>query len=106
MHRFAEEQGRIETWLARVVEACATSSAFALEAARCANLVKGYGDTRERGVRHFERAMECLADCTRTPEPAAHLRILREAALADPGGDKLKGAISALRAGAVVAGNG
>ena len=106
MHRFAEEQTRIETWLAHVAEACATSSAFALEAARCANLVKGYGDTHERGVRNFERAMECLADCARTPEPAVHLRILREAALADPEGGKLKGAITALRADAVVAGNG
>ena len=105
MHRFAEEQARIETWLAHVAEACATSSAFALEAARCANLVKGYGDTHERGVRNFERAMECLADCARTPEPTVSLRILREAALADPEGGGLDAAIAALRPDAAPPGN-
>jgi len=101
MHRFGEEQARIEAWLARVDEACATSAAFAVEAARCANLVKGYGETHERGVRSFERSMECLADCARAPEPAASLRTLREAALADPDGGRLDAAIAALRADAV-----
>ena len=106
MYRFVEEQARIETWLARVDEACATSGAFALEAARCANLVKGYGETHERGVRNFERTMECLGDCARAPEPAQSLRILREAALADPEGGRLDAAIAALRADAVPAGTG
>ena len=98
MYRFGEEQARIEAWLACVEEACATSAAFAVEAARCASLVKGYGETRERGVRSFERTMECLGDCARTPEPAANLRILREAALADPEGGRLDAATTALRA--------
>ena len=106
MHRFVDEQARIETWLARVVEAYATSSTLALEAAGCANLVKGYGDTRERGVRNFERTMECLADCARTPDPAASLRTLREAALADPEGGRLDAAIDALHADALPADNG
>ena len=106
MHRFVEEQARIETWLARVVEAYATSSTLALEAARCANLVKGYGDTHERGVRNFERTMECLADCARTPDPAASLRTLREAALADPEGGRLDAAIDSLHAGALPTDNG
>ena len=97
MHRFREEQSRIETWLEHVRDAHATSPALALEAARCANLVKGYGDTHERGVRNFEKAMACLPDCARTPDPASSLRTLREAALADPGGDKLQAAVTALR---------
>ena len=106
MYRFGEEQARIEAWLARVDEACATSAAFAVEAARCANLVKGYGETHERGVRSFERTMECLADCARAPEPAASLRTLREAALTDPDGGKLEAAIATLRTGAAPPGNG
>ena len=106
MSRFVEEQARIEAWLARVAEACATSCAFALEAARCASLVKGYGDTHQRGVRNFERAMDCLADCTRTPEPAASLRILREAAFADPEGGSLEAAIGALHTNAEPAESG
>ena len=98
MYRFRQEQSRIETWLERVAEAHATSAALALEAARCANLVKGYGDTHERGVRNFERTMACLPDCVRASDPATSLRALREAALADPGGSKLEAAVKALRA--------
>ncbi len=106
MHRFVEEQARAEAWLAHVAEASATSSAFALEAARCAGLVKGYGDTRERGVRSFERVMARLADCARVPEAAARLRILREAALADPEGGRLDAAVAALHADAARPGSG
>ena len=96
MHRFAEEQARIEVWIKRVGEACATSAPFALEAARCASLVKGYGDTHERGVRSFERTMACLDECAGTRDPAASLRVLREAALADPEGGRLDAAMAAL----------
>ena len=98
MYRYREEQERIETWLDGVGEAQAASPALALEAAKCANLVKGYGDTRERGVRNFERTMGCLTECTRTTDPPASLRILREAALADPDGGKLDAAITAIAA--------
>ena len=104
MHRFREEQAWIEAWLERVGEARATSAAFALEAARCANLVKGYGETHERGVRNFERAMAALGRCARTSDPAGNLRALREAALADPEGDGLDAALAALRADASVVG--
>ncbi len=96
MHRFREEQERIEAWLGRVGEAYAVSPAFALETAKCANLVKGYGDTHERGVRSFERTMACLPACAAAPDPAASLRRLREAALADPDGGRLDAAIAAL----------
>lgn len=106
MHRFVEEQARIETWIERVGEACATSAAFALEAARCANLVKGYGDTHDRGVRNFERTMACLDACARARDPAASLRILREAALADPEGDRLDAAMAALGTDAAPVANG
>ena len=96
MHRFQEEQRRIETWLGRVAEACAASPALALEVAKCANLVKGYGETHERGTRNFERTMTCLAACAAASDPAASLRVLREAALADPEGTRLDDAIASL----------
>ena len=99
MHRYREEQARIETWLGHVGEAHAASPALALEVAKCANLVKGYGDTHERGVRNFERTMACLDDCAAAPDPAASLRTLREAALADPEGGKFDAAMAALGAG-------
>ena len=97
MSRFREEQERIEKWLSLVSKAAETSHSFALETARCASLVKGYGDTRERGTRSFEKTMQCLTDCARTQEPSASLRELRRAALADPEGAKLDAAIAALR---------
>ena len=100
MHRFREEQQRIEAWLGQVGEAYTASPALAVEAAKCANLVKGYGDTHERGVRNFERTMGCLAACAAAPDPAASLRALREAALADPEGTRLDDAIAALEEGA------
>ena len=99
MHRYREEQDRIESWLGEVGAAFATSPSFALEAARCANLVKGYGDTHERGVRNFERTMSCLAVCAATADPAASLRSLREAALSDPSGARLDAAIAGLEGG-------
>ena len=101
MHRFQEEQGRIEAWLGMVRDASATSPALALEAAKCANLVKGYGDTHERGVRNFERTMASLPACAAAPDPAGGLRALREAALADPEGVRLDDAIAALERGRV-----
>ena len=104
MHRFREEQERIEAWLGQVGEAYAASPVLAVEAAKCANLVKGYGDTHERGVRNFERTMGCLAACAAAPDPAASLRALREAALADPEGTRLDDAIAALEEGAPAAG--
>ena len=106
MYRYREEQERIEAWLDRVGEAHAASPAFGIEAAKCANLVKGYGETHERGVRSFERTMGCLAECAATSDPAASLRTLREAALADPDGGKLDAAIAALGAQAAPARSG
>ena len=103
MSRFREEQERIEEWLSLVSKATETSPSFALETARCASLVKGYGDTRERGIRSFEKTMQCLTDCARVQEPAASLRELRLAALADPEGAKLDAAIAALRGAGPVA---
>ena len=106
MYRYREEQERIETWLDRVGEAHAASPALGVEAAKCANLVKGYGETHERGVRSFERTMGCLAECAATSDPAASLRTLREAALADPDGGRLDAAIAALGAQAAPARSG
>ena len=106
MYRYREEQERIETWLDRVGEAYAASPVLGVEAAKCANLVKGYGETHERGVRNFERTMGCIAECAATSDPAASLRVLREAALADPDGGRLDAAIAALGAQAAPARSG
>ncbi|WP_088278501.1 indolepyruvate oxidoreductase subunit beta family protein [Ideonella sp. A 288] len=90
--RFAIEQPRIEGWLADIGHAAATDLALATEIARCQRLVKGYGDTHERGWRHFELLRQCWQHGT----AATTLAVLRDAALADEHGRALQAALQRL----------
>jgi indolepyruvate ferredoxin oxidoreductase, beta subunit len=60
-----------------------------VELAECQTLVKGYGDTHARGWASFSQISALAATLVGDPEAAAHLRLLREAALADDGGSQL-----------------
>ena len=95
-YRFGEEQKLIERWLARVGEAAARSSALALEVAQCATLLKGYGETHRRGKANFLAILDALVEHPATSdagEQAKAIRKAREAALADPEGKALGGAL-------------
>ena len=95
-YRYAEEQRLIERWLARVKNAVARDVALALEVAECARLIKGYGETHRRGKANFLAIMDALVDNSATPDPAQQaqaIRKAREAALADPEGKALGGAL-------------
>ena len=95
-YRFQEEQQLIERWLTRVREAAARSVPLALEIAECARLIKGYGDTRRRGTANFLAIMDALVENPATADPAEQARAIRksrEAALADPEGKALGGAL-------------
>ncbi|MCL4801574.1 MAG: indolepyruvate oxidoreductase subunit beta family protein [Burkholderiales bacterium] len=90
--RYAEEQERIDRWLAAVTRAAQTDGALALEVAECARLVKGYGDTHRRGWGNFERILATLVEGQPELSPAdraAAIRKARLAALADPEGKAL-----------------
>lgn len=87
--RFADEQARIETWLGRVRTAAASDNALALELVRCQRLIKGYGDTFERGLGNFERIMAAR------PQSAEEVSHLCAAALSDEGGQALDEALKA-----------
>lgn len=91
--RYQEEEARIEAWLAAVERAAAADVALAREVALCARLLKGYGETYERGRRHFERILEALRQ---TDFGLSGLAVseLREAALADDEGRALKAALA------------
>lgn len=89
--RFALENARIEAWLADVAQVAANSPALALEIVRCQRLVKGYGDTHERGLANFERLRRAWRA---GPMDAARLARLREAALADEQGAALSAALA------------
>lgn len=87
--RFQRENAAIEGWLARVRECAAADYPAAVELLRCQKLVRGYGDTHERGSGNFARIMSAYDGRKGTPGLAPLLRRLREAALADEKGEKL-----------------
>ncbi|MGQ0510489.1 MAG: DUF6537 domain-containing protein [Betaproteobacteria bacterium] len=94
--RYQEEQLLIERWLARVQEAAARSVPLALEVAECARLIKGYGETHRRGKANFLAIFDALVENPATADPAEQakaIRKAREAALADPEGKALGGAL-------------
>lgn len=84
--RFAAEQARIEAWLADIRAVAASDAARAIEIVRCQRLVKGYGDTHERGRRKYDAVQQAW----RAGAPAPRIAALRDAALADEDGQALE----------------
>ena len=91
--RFAMETQRIEQWLAQIAQAAAINPRLAVEVAQCQRLVKGYSDTHARGLRNFEAVMAAVQRAGAALAPAT-LRELRDAALADEFGDKLRATLA------------
>ena len=91
--RYEMENARIEHWLSRVREAAQYNPALAFEVAQCQRLVKGYGDTHARGLANYESVMAAVTRAGARLAPAT-LRELREAALADEHGKKLREALA------------
>jgi indolepyruvate ferredoxin oxidoreductase, beta subunit len=87
--RYLHEQANIERWLAGLTAAAKRDPEAALEFADCARLLKGYGDTWERGARNFALISDALPAILAAPQPARVLAALRAAALADPDGTAL-----------------
>ena len=91
--RYAEENRRIEAWLERIAITAGHSPALAVELTFCQRLVKGYSDTHERGVRNYDTVMDAFQRSAGPMAPAT-LRELRDAALADEAGGKLRDALA------------
>jgi indolepyruvate ferredoxin oxidoreductase beta subunit len=91
--RFAVETQRIEQWLERIAQAAAVNPRLAAEVAQCQRLVKGYSDTHARGLRNFEAVMAAVQRAGAALAPAT-LRELRDAAVADEFGDKLRATLA------------
>jgi indolepyruvate ferredoxin oxidoreductase beta subunit len=94
--RFTAEQAAIDQWLAVVRDTAAADAALAAEVAEARNLVRGYGDTHERGRARFETLVGALPQVAGLPDAAARLAGLRKAAQADESGGELARAIGAL----------
>ena len=97
--RFRQENSRIEAWLATIQERATAHYALAVEFARAQRLIKGYGETHERGWRNFCALREQLEHLAARTDGATLLSRLQEAALADEDGTALAREIAALRNG-------
>ena len=93
--RYVTEQPRIMQWLARIEQWAPRRPDLALEIAACQRLVKGYGDTHARGWANFQTLMQ-VVDQRGEQLGAAQLKALREAALADEHGVRLRAELEAL----------
>jgi indolepyruvate ferredoxin oxidoreductase beta subunit len=87
--RYREEQERIERWLAIVQEAAEEDVALALEWVRCQRLIKGYGDTFERGLRNFNAILAAYNALPAQRRTAKWVAEARSKALADEAGKAL-----------------
>ncbi len=89
--RYAQEQANIERWLDAVRQASQLDYEFGIETVRCANLIKGYGDTHRRGSQNFDRILAGVVwPSIRSASPSASVVArLRDAALKDPDGKAL-----------------
>jgi indolepyruvate ferredoxin oxidoreductase beta subunit len=91
--RWHEEQVLIGRWLVAIAAAAKRDAGLALEIALCGRLIKGYGDTHQRGKGNFLRILDTLVEGDAVPDDRARIEAIRkarEAALADPEGRKLE----------------
>lgn len=91
--RYELENRRIEAWLSQIVDSAKYNPALATEVAQCQRMVKGYSDTHARGLKNYETVMAAVVKAGAQLAPAT-LRDLRDAALADEHGHKLRAALA------------
>jgi len=97
--RFRQENERIESWLADIERYARSHYSLAVEVARSQRLIKGYGETCQRGWRNFSLLSQQLEFLAARPDGAQRLARLQEAALADEEGTALAHELAALAAG-------
>jgi indolepyruvate ferredoxin oxidoreductase beta subunit len=95
--RFGNERAAVDAWLELVAQCASTDYALAVEVARMRGLVKGYGETLERGRTKFEKLATVLPRLRDSADAAALLSGLIKAALADEEGRALDKAIAELQ---------
>jgi indolepyruvate ferredoxin oxidoreductase, beta subunit len=100
--RFHQEQAAIEAWLRLIVQAASLSAELAIEIAKCAGLIKGYGDTHRRGSANYNAIATqviapALAGAISVRQAADAVASARTAALVDPeGGEALEKCLAGL----------
>ena len=84
-YRYALQKAMIDNWLERLRELAREDYEAALATASCIEIVRGYGDTWERGFRRYTEIMEQIRRVG-SPHRAATARTLLVAAQADEEG--------------------
>ena len=96
--RFASEQAGLANWLNLVAATARADYPLAVQIARMRSLVKGYGETHERGQAKFGKLVVVVPRLLGRSNSGATLEGLIKAALADEGGQALDRAIADLGA--------
>ncbi len=95
--RHAVEVAHLEAWLDRSLAPLANDYALCVELLRCRRLVKGYSDTHARGLTKFDSVMNAAQMLKGREDASDWVARLREAALQDPEGKALSGALETVR---------
>jgi indolepyruvate ferredoxin oxidoreductase beta subunit len=95
--RYQIEQERIEDWLERL-RSSMDNYDLATEIAECPRLIKGYGDTHQRGLKSYGAILHLIDRDRRRADVAARVRRTRAAALADENGAALDSTLRDLSA--------
>src|SRR5215471_11327498 len=94
--RFATEQAALANWLNLVAATARADYPLAVQIARMRSLVKGYGETHERGQAKFDKLVVVVPRLLGRGNSGATLEALIKAALADEDGQALDKAIAEL----------
>jgi len=95
--RHVVEVTHLETWLADSLSVLEQDYMLAVELLKNRRLIKGYSDTHARGLSKFDHVMNARSMLSGRTDAADWMRRLREAALQDPDGDTLDGALKTIR---------
>ena len=89
-YRFKKENSRIYSWMDEVKAATQIDYDLGCEVAGLQRLIKGYGDTRERGLHNSALIMNAYHDFKIEKGASLNLKTLKEAALKDEEGVALR----------------
>lgn len=95
-YRYKVQQKLIGEWLESVRSALGEDYDYALSLAHCIEIVKGYGDTYQRGLTRFRATVDTVRESA-SANRAADVRRLHTAALADEQSHVFDDAVSALK---------
>ena len=94
--RHAIEMKGLNSWLDQAIAQASGNYPLAVEIIKLRRLVRGYSDTHCRTSSKFDKARRAAKLVAHRSDAADWLRRLRHAALADPDGDALDGAVKTI----------